>query len=127
LLKFEQNAAVCIKTTQIIQFDICEGGLMKKVISIVLGYLCLLSVFAYSEKGKKDLFVIKVKPAKLTSVKKDAFSWLDTHVLELSEINEKIWRFAEVAMEEYQSSELLASFIEKNGLKGKMAENIYRP
>jgi len=90
---------------------------MKKVISIVLGYLCLLSVFAYSEKGKKDLFVIKVKPAKLTSVKKDAFSWLDTHVLELSEINEKIWRFAEVAIEEYQSSELLASFIEKNGFE----------
>ncbi len=90
---------------------------MKKNISLFLSVFLLLSVFAFSEKDKEDPFLINIKPAKLTSLKKEAFSWLDAHMTELCEINDKIWHFAEVAMEEYQSSELLASYLGKMGFK----------
>lgn len=90
---------------------------MKKNVSLFLSVFFLLSVFAFSEKDKEDPFIINIKPAKLTSLKKEAFSWLDAHMTEFCEINDKIWHFAEIAMEEYQSSELLASYLEKMGFK----------
>jgi aminobenzoyl-glutamate utilization protein B len=90
---------------------------MRSSLSLTLGLCLFLSVFSLAEKAEKDPFLIEVEPAMLTPLKKEAFSWLDDHMPELSQINEKIWRFAEVAMEEYQSSELLASFLEENGFR----------
>ena len=90
---------------------------MKKCLVLLLSLFLIFSVSAFSEKGKEDPLLIKVKPAELTPLKKEVYSWLDAHTPELSEINEKIWSFAEVAMEEYESSELLASYLEKNGFK----------
>lgn len=90
---------------------------MKKFFTLFLSLLFLFSIFAYSEKAKEDPLLLKVKPAELTPLKKEAFSWLDTNMTELAKINEKIWSYAEVAMEEYESAELLASYLEKKGFK----------
>jgi len=90
---------------------------MRKTWIIILVLLFLSTAVALSEDVPKDPLVIDVKPAKLTPEKKFILSWLDEHMPELSEINAKIWKFAEVAMEEYQSSELLASYLEKNGFQ----------
>jgi len=88
---------------------------MKKSFAIFLSLFFLFSFNLFSQKGKEDPLLIKVKPAKLTPLKKEAFSWLESNTDELAEINDKIWSFAEVAMEEYESSELLASYLEKRG------------
>lgn len=61
--------------------------------------------------------LIKVKPAKLTPLKKEALAWVDAAIPELSKLNDEIWRAAEVAMEEYRSSEVLASYLEGAGFK----------
>lgn len=90
---------------------------MKKSVSLALGFCLILTVISFSEEDKKDPFVIEVKPAKLTRLKTEAFEWLDKNRAELSLMNEQIWRFAEVAMEEYRSSELLASYLENNGFQ----------
>lgn len=90
---------------------------MRKIFAGLICLFFLFSVFVHSEKGEEDRLLIKVEPAKLTPLKKDAFAWLEAHSSELAEINDKIWRLAEVAMEEYESSELLASYLEKNGFQ----------
>jgi aminobenzoyl-glutamate utilization protein B len=61
--------------------------------------------------------LIKVKPAKLTPLKKEALAWVDTALPELTKLNDEIWRAAEVAMEEYLSAEALASYVERAGFK----------
>lgn len=90
---------------------------MKKFFTLFLSLLFLFSIFTYSEKAKEDPLLLKVKPAELMPLKKEAFSWLDANMPELAKINEKIWSYAEVAMEEYESAELLASYLEKKGFK----------
>ncbi len=90
---------------------------MRKSLSLFFSLFLIFSVFAFSEKEKEDPLLLKVESARLTPLKKEAFSWLDDRMAELSEINEKIWGFAEVAMEENESSELLASYLEKNGFE----------
>lgn len=90
---------------------------MKKNLILILSLFLIFSLFVYSEKEKEDPLLLKVEPAELTPLKKEAFSWLDAHTPELSKINEEIWCFAEVAMEEYESSELLASYLEKKGFE----------
>jgi aminobenzoyl-glutamate utilization protein B len=59
--------------------------------------------------------LIKVKPAKLTPLKKEALAWIDAAMPELNRLNDEIWKNAEVAMEEYRSSEALASYLERAG------------
>jgi aminobenzoyl-glutamate utilization protein B len=61
--------------------------------------------------------LIKVKPAKLTPVKKEALAWVDAAMPELAKLNDEIWRAAEIAMKEYLSSEVLASYLERAGFK----------
>ncbi len=68
-----------------------------------------------AQEAEKDPFLIIVSPAEMTPAKESALKWLDQNFQELSEINHQIWNFAEIAMEEYESSELLASYLEKNG------------
>jgi len=90
---------------------------MRKTWIIILALLFISTAGSFSEEVIKDPLVIDVKSAKMTPEKKFTLSWLDEHMSELSEINTKIWEFAEVAMEEYKSSELLASYLEKNGFQ----------
>lgn len=90
---------------------------MKRILAFLLGIFFLLTILSYSEKSQEDRLLIKVKPAKLIPLKEEAFAWLEANMAELAEINEKIWRLAEVAMEEYESAELLAAYLEKNGFK----------
>jgi len=90
---------------------------MRKI-SIGFFILFLLSAAsAFADYMQDDPLALDVTPAKMNPEKKAVFSWLEAHFAELSEINSKIWRFAEVAMEEYRSSELLASYLEKNGFR----------
>ena len=90
---------------------------MRKTFIISLALLYISTAVVFSEDLSKDPLLIDVKPAKMTPEKKFTLSWLDEHVTELSEINAKIWEFAELAMEEYQSAEILASYLEKNGFQ----------
>lgn len=90
---------------------------MKKITVVLFSVLFVFSLIALSEKEKEDPLLIKVETAELTPLKEEAFSWLDENKTVLSEINEKIWSFAEVAMEEYESSELLAAYLEKMGFE----------
>ncbi len=66
--------------------------------------LCLLFSFSLSAQKRK---ISKNKSAILASTNK--------HKDELIKISDKIWASAETAFEEYNSSEILASYAEKNG------------
>ena len=90
---------------------------MKKSFVFLLSVCIFFSFSLYSKEEKEDPLQIDVEPAQLTAHKKETFAWLDAHMEELAEINDKIGRFAEVAMEEYQSSELLALYLEENGFE----------
>jgi aminobenzoyl-glutamate utilization protein B len=66
--------------------------------------LCLLFSFTLSAQKTK---LSKNKAAILASTEK--------HKAELIKISDEIWANAEIALEEYNSSEILASYAEKNG------------
>jgi aminobenzoyl-glutamate utilization protein B len=87
---------------------------MKKNFSVIV--ILLFVVFSLSLFGEEENpLELKVTPATLTPMKKEALAWVDTNMSNLSELNDQIWRFAETAMEEYGSSEALASYLEKMG------------
>jgi aminobenzoyl-glutamate utilization protein B len=88
---------------------------MRRELVILL--LMMFVLFGYSHSQNENLLLIKANPAKLTKPKKTAFDWIDNHKEELFKLSDSIWEFAEIAMEEYRSSELLASYLEKNGFK----------
>ena len=90
--------------------------MMKNILTLFLGVMILFS-YVSAEKEKEDPLLLTVKPAKLTPLKKAAFEWLDKNMSEFQKINEKIWRLAEVAMEEYESAEVLASYLENMGFR----------
>lgn len=90
---------------------------MKKSFVFLLSVSMLFSFPLYPKEAKEDPLVIEVKPAQLTDYKRNAFTWLDSHMKELAQINDKIASFAEVAMEEYQSLELLASYLGEKGFE----------
>ena len=92
---------------------------MRKYFSLLLCFILLGLGIAYSGEKENDPFLIEVKPAKNTSLKKDAFSWLEQNKDELAGISDRIWKAAEKAMEEYESSELLAGYLEKQGFMVK--------
>jgi len=96
-----------------------KGALMKRKVALgtLLPLLALSLVFAAEEANP---LLIKVKPAKLTPLKKEALAWVDAAMPELIKLNDEIWQNAEVAMEEYRSSEALASYLEKAGFKVEM-------
>jgi aminobenzoyl-glutamate utilization protein B len=85
---------------------------------MILG-LALILISANLVLSAEDVnpLLIKVKPAKLTPLKKEALAWVDAAMPELIKLNDEIWQNAEVAMEEYRSAASLASYIEKAGFK----------
>jgi aminobenzoyl-glutamate utilization protein B len=89
---------------------------MKRKATFGTLLLLLAAGFAFAAEEVNPL-LIKVKPAKLTPLKKEALAWVDTAMPELVKLNDEIWRYAEVAMEEYLSSEALALYLEKAGFK----------
>jgi aminobenzoyl-glutamate utilization protein B len=84
------------------------------IFGILLLLIAVSLIFAAEEVNP---LLIKVKPAKLTPLKKEALAWVDTALPELTKLNDEIWRAAEVAMEEYRSAEALASYVERAGFK----------
>jgi len=87
---------------------------MKKPLIFMFCLCFLVSFLLLSGEQKEDPLLLHVKPAKITSLKKEAFAWLEANGKELSKINDEIGRLAEIAMEEYESAELLAAYLEKN-------------
>lgn len=87
---------------------------MKRNFSMIVVFLFIVMSLVFSEEEENPL-LIKVKPAKLTPMKKEALAWVDTNMSELAKLNDEIWRSAEVAMEEYKSAEALAAYLEKMG------------
>lgn len=92
---------------------------MRKI--MVFGSILILtaSTILFAAEDVNPL-LIKVNPAKLTPLKKEALAWVDAAMPELAKLNDEIWRAAEVAMEEYHSSEVLASYLEGAGFKVEM-------
>ncbi len=86
---------------------------MRKTAALV--FVSLLITGPALRAQEENPLLIKVDPARLTSLKKEALAWLDAASSDLAQLNDDIWRAAEVAMEEYESSEALASFLEKHG------------
>ncbi len=99
----------------------------RSLVTVILGSILfsagsLIDVSAQSQAPASgapapDPLVIKVSPAKLTPLKKEAIARLDAAAAELDKINDEIWAAAEVALEEYQSSAALAAYLERNGFK----------
>jgi aminobenzoyl-glutamate utilization protein B len=52
-----------------------------------------------------------------STIKEEAFEWIDTNASTITEISDKIWEYAELPMDEYQSSRLLADTLEKHGFQ----------
>jgi aminobenzoyl-glutamate utilization protein B len=93
-----------------------EGETMRKITWFGVVFILLASAVGWAAQETSPLR-IKVKPAKLTPLKSEALAWVDSAMPELARLNDEIWRAAEVAMEEYRSSEALASYLEKSGFK----------
>ena len=89
---------------------------MRKIKRFGFVFILLASGVGLAAQEVSPL-LIKVKPAKLTPLKSEALTWVDAAMPELSRLNDEIWRAAEVAMEEYRSSEALASYLETSGFK----------
>ena len=84
----------------------------------ISGIVCGLGISILVQAAPlPDGDVIQVKPAKLTPQKKEAFLWIDNALPELARLNDEIWRKAELALQETESAELLASFLEKTGFR----------
>ena len=50
-----------------------------------------------------------------SAVKRNVVASVDKHATELTEVSDKVWRFAETALREHQSSKALADFAEAKG------------
>jgi aminobenzoyl-glutamate utilization protein B len=61
------------------------------------------------------------KPAKITDNKKAVLSSVEVHKQELINLSDSVWKFAETALKETQSSKILADYAEKNGFKVQRA------
>lgn len=91
-----------------------EEKKMRKCLSMVI-ILFFIGAGPSISEGEENPLLIKVKPAQLNPMKKEALAWVDANMAELVNLNDEIWRAAEPALEEYKSSEALASYLEKNG------------
>ena len=61
--------------------------------------------------------LIEVTPAQLTPAKRAAIQWVDSNRDLLASLNDRVWSFAELALQEFKSSALLAKELERNGFK----------
>jgi aminobenzoyl-glutamate utilization protein B len=55
------------------------------------------------------------RPAAPADAKQAVFAWVDEHQRTLTDLTDRVWQFAELPMEEYKSSRLLADALEKDG------------
>ncbi|MBN1545031.1 MAG: hypothetical protein JW902_00060, partial [Syntrophaceae bacterium] len=61
--------------------------------------------------------VIRVEPAKLTTEKKTAMQWIDAQKKMLVSWSDQIWEFAELSLQEFKSSALLADALRDAGFE----------
>lgn len=89
---------------------------MKRTMTLGFVLVLIATSLVFTAEDVNPL-LIKVKPAKLTPLKKEVLAWVDAAMPELAKLNDEIWHDAEVAMEEYRSAESLASYVERAGFK----------
>jgi aminobenzoyl-glutamate utilization protein B len=61
------------------------------------------------------LSLVSIDAQGQTKIKEEAFEWIDSNRSAITELSDKIWEYAELPMEEYQSSRLLADTLERHG------------
>ena len=61
------------------------------------------------------LLPLSAPAAAPSATKRNAVASIDKHAAELTEVSDKVWRFAETALREHQSSKALADFAEAKG------------
>jgi aminobenzoyl-glutamate utilization protein B len=61
------------------------------------------------------LWPVCLPAASPSAVKRNAVASIDKHAAELTEVSDQVWRFAETALREHQSSKALADFAESKG------------
>lgn len=76
---------------------------IKICVIFILGLALLFISAGFPEVGK------------VTKEKKAAFEWIDKNAVMITGLSDKIWEYAELPMEEYRSSRLLADGLEKIG------------
>jgi len=74
----------------------------KRTFTFTLSILLLIAVIAY---------------AQLPPEKSTADQWLEKNQATLKKVNEQIWNFAELGLEEYKSSQTLIELLQQNGFK----------
>jgi aminobenzoyl-glutamate utilization protein B len=95
----------------------------KQTLRIIgAGSTVLLSLLAFQFLGvaKQTMAnedVIKVKPAELTQEKKTAMQWVDDQKKILGSLSDQIWNFAELSLQEFKSSALLADALREAGFE----------
>ena len=72
-----------------------------RVVSAALVVLCLCPLYSLA--------------ASPSAVKRNAVASIDKHAAELTDVSDKVWRFAETALREHQSAKALADFAEAKG------------
>ncbi len=79
-------------------------------------YLALLLAFGILLYPQRT---IAEKPASLTPIQKEMVKYLDSVQPKLVEVNQEIWTFAELGLEEYRSSARLIGVLKKAGFRIK--------
>jgi aminobenzoyl-glutamate utilization protein B len=85
----------------------------KKI--LVTSFLALWMFFGMDLQTFAQEDSIPVEPAKLTPAKKTATEWIDSNRDRLASWSDQIWDFAELALQEFKSSTLLAEELERAG------------
>ena len=60
---------------------------------------------------------IFTQPGEMTSAKKTAAKWVDKNSKSIQKASKTVWDYAEIALKEHQSAELLSGMLEDGGFK----------
>jgi aminobenzoyl-glutamate utilization protein B len=82
--------------------------------AMMIGLAVMMSVALCANAQENG---IAVNPASMTPAKKAALQWVDDNSRQLASWNDQIWGFAEIALQEFKSSALLADQLERAGFK----------
>jgi aminobenzoyl-glutamate utilization protein B len=63
------------------------------------------------------LFPASIDAQDRSAIKQEAFGWIDNNASMITEVSDKIWEYAELPMDEYRSSRLLADTLEGHGFQ----------
>ena len=53
----------------------------------------------------------------MSTIKEEAWNWIDTHAEEFTEVADEVWKYAELGLVETRSSKLIAGVLRDHGFK----------